>query len=113
VADIGEDSADARPDIFLSEGLGLALAFAQLVVHAPDVVRLLVDQHSAAGVAAWLKERPPLGREVMIHADVSDHIPAFVIVAFQPQPEHGADRRARTVGRQQIESVEIVVSLRR
>ena len=113
VADIGKDRADARADVFLFEGIRLAFAFAELVVHAPDIVRLLVNQHRAAGVAAWFEKGAAFGRKVVIHADIRDHVPAFVIVALQPQSEHGADRRARPIGGQHIVGIEPVIALRR
>jgi hypothetical protein len=113
VADIGKDGADARPEVFLFQGILLAFAFAELVIHAPDIVRLLVDQHRAAGIAGRLEKGAALGRKIVIHADIRDHIPAFIIVAFQAQPEHGADRRARPIGGEHIVGVEPIIALRR
>src|SRR3954464_8669370 len=60
MANVREDSGDARADIIFPKRLLLALAFPELVVHAPDVIRLFVDQHRPAGVAAWFEEGPAL-----------------------------------------------------
>ena len=77
MADIREDGADAPTDIFLAQRVLALLALAQLVVHAPDIVRLFVDQHRAAGIAAGIEEGAPLGREIVIHPDVGDHVAAL------------------------------------
>src|SRR4051812_7704607 len=63
VADVAEDGADAGADVFLAHRFLFALAFAKLVVDAPDALRLLVDQHRAAGIAARLEEGAALGRK--------------------------------------------------
>ena len=110
VADISEDCADARADVFLPERLFLALAFPELVVHAPDIVRLLVDQHRAARIAARFEECTALGRKIVIHADIRDHVFAFIILAFQPQAQHRADRRARAIRGEHVVGVETIVA---
>ena len=69
-----------------------------------------MDQHRAAGIAAGIEESAPFGREVVIHANVGDDVAAFVVLALQAQPKHGADRRARAVGGQHIVGVKAVVS---
>ena len=80
--------APTRARMFSSRSAScLALAFAELVVDAPDIFRLLVDQHGAAGIAARIEEGAALGREIVIHADIGDDIAAFVIVALHAQPE--------------------------
>ena len=108
-----EDGADAGADVFLAQRRFLALAFAELVVHPPDIFRLLVDQHGAAGIAARLEEGAALGRKIVIHADIGDHVSAFVVVALHAQAELRADRRARAVGGQHIIGIEAIVAGRR
>jgi hypothetical protein len=85
VADIPEDGADTGADVFLAQSRFLAFAFAELVVHPPDIFRLLVDQHGAAGIAAGFEEGTALGWKVVVHADIRDDVFSFVVLALHAQ----------------------------
>ena len=102
MTDVVQDRLHPAADIVLAQRHGLALALAQLVVDAPDVVGLLVDQDRPAGIAGRLEEGAPLGREVVLHADVGDDVAALEVLAGQAQPHHAAQRASRAVGRQQV-----------
>ncbi|MNS71152.1 hypothetical protein D3C72_1045090 [compost metagenome] len=80
-----------------------ALAGAQLVVDAPDVVGLAVHQHGRAGVPRRVEPGAALGRVVAVQLDVDDHVAAFVARAFQRQPERLAhEALAAVAGREPL-----------
>ena len=85
------------------------LVVAQLVVDAPDVVGLLVDQHGRARVARRVELGQPLGRPVAVEHDVDDHVAAFVAGALQaagraPRARSCARRRRPPPSRRQARS---------
>jgi hypothetical protein len=62
------------------------------------------------GLPLGSKEGAALGRKIVIHADIRDHITAFVIVALHAQSELRPDRRSRAVGGEHVFRVEAVVA---
>ncbi|GAB1458460.1 hypothetical protein MASR2M50_02340 [Thauera sp.] len=95
---IADHRLDARDHV-----LGLLLLLrvglpAELEVDAEDVVGLAVQQHRLVGVEGRVEPEPALGGEVRLHDHVGDQEAVHEDLAVDVQPEHGADRAARTVG---------------
>jgi hypothetical protein len=88
-----------RDGLVAQRGLGV-LVVAELVVDAPDVVRLNVQNHGGARVGRRVEPDVPLHRPVgALHLDVGDEVAAFVRRAAQRQAHQLAHRRAAAVGR--------------
>jgi hypothetical protein len=88
-----------------------ALAGAQLVVDAPDVVGLAVHQHGRAGVPRRVEPGAALGRMVAVQLDVDDHVAAFVARAFQREPQRFAHEALAAVAGREPLAVQTVRAL--
>ena len=98
MADHGQLRVDAGLQRFgLQCVLGL-LARRQLIVDAPDAVRLAVHQDGVAGVPGGVEEGQPLGGEGQVDVDVGDDEQALVRGAFHLQLQAFADAGAATIG---------------
>jgi len=107
---MGRD-ARAHPRL-LQLGLGV-LAVAQLIVHAPDILRLLVHQHGGAGIRGRIEPGAALGRVRAVELDVGDQIAAFVGRAGEFEAERLAHGTACTIAGNDPVGRQRVVALRR
>ncbi len=73
----------------------------ELKVDAPNIVALLVQQHTLLGVKRWVKPEPTLGRVVGFHDHVGNQESVLEHAAFDVQPQMTANRAACAVGHHQ------------
>jgi hypothetical protein len=97
LADHGQVALHARQDVLGLQRLLRVLVVAQLVVDAPDVVGLAVHQQRRAGIGRRVEPGQPLHRPPRLLHDVDDDVAAFVLRAFELQPELLAHRAAAAV----------------
>jgi hypothetical protein len=90
--------------------LRLVFARPELVVDAPQVVGLAVDQHGAARVAGRIEEGASLGRKIVRHLHVGDDVSSLVVLAGEPQAQHRAERRTRPVRGEHVLRLEFVTA---
>jgi hypothetical protein len=86
-----------RGDVLRRQRRLRILVVAQLVVDAPDVVGLAVHQQRRARIRRRVEPRQPLHRPLRRLHDVGDDVAAFVLRAFQRQPELLAHRAAAAI----------------
>ncbi|MPL98953.1 hypothetical protein SDC9_45165 [bioreactor metagenome] len=111
MADLGQHRGDAVAHDVLAHCLGRVLVIAKLIVDAPDVVGLAVNEHRRAGPAGRVEKRAADRRIVVLHLHVGDDIAALEILPLQAQAKLAAHRAARPVGGQNPTGVEAVASL--
>ena len=84
--------------VFLQFALAVVLR-AQLIIDAPDIVRLAMHDHGRAGIGHRIEPDLAFGRPVAAHFDVGDQVAAVEAQAFELEAQRLADRAARAVGR--------------
>ena len=105
---VAQHRLDARNHLF---GLLLFLRVGiptELEIDAEDVVGLAVQQHRLVAVEGWVEPEPAFGREIRLHHHIGDEEAIHEDLAFDVQPEHGADRAARAVSHHQPVGLEMV-----
>src|SRR5450432_3246343 len=86
---------------------------AKLEIDTPDVVGLAMQQRGLVAVKGRIEPEPALGRKFRAHVDIGDQEAIAKHLAVAVQPEHAADRAARTVGDDQPVGMYDVFAVRR
>jgi hypothetical protein len=90
--------ADARTHTIFRQLRFVILILAELIIDAPDILRLAVHQHCRAWVGRWIEPRPTLRRVVGEESDISNQVAPLIGIAREGETERLANGAAGAVG---------------